>query len=77
MKRHLLMALFAAIFAFAPITSVSYVHAEESYSDTQDDIGQQVDQESDQGEWITDEPSGMDDSEAYDPEDEESQEPAQ
>ncbi len=80
MKRYLWMALLAATLTFAPASIGIYAHAEESYPEVASDAGaetdQQFEQEMDQEEWISDEPDHMEDADSYDPEEEESREPA-
>ena len=80
MKRHLWIAALASILAFSPAITGSYIYAEETGTDFQEDTGQDAEQQfdQDQGQWITDEPAGMDDSEgsdAYDPATDDNQEP--
>jgi len=79
MKQYLWMVALAATLAFAPISIATYAHAEDGYSDVESDVGNGTDEEmgqvQDEGQWMTDEPTD-DGSEAYDPEAEDSQEPA-
>ena len=58
MKKLILLAVMAAIFAFSPMGSISYVHAEDAYTDMEGNSDQDT-----QDQWVADEPT---DSENYD-----------
>jgi len=71
-KRFLLIAL-TGILSFSPLSPISYVHAEDAYSNTESNMEQEVDQSQEQ--WISDEPSDIENDEASEPEGGESYDP--